>query len=368
MERSRKIIRTSAIGISVNIMLSILKLVVGAISGSIAITLDAVNNLSDALSSVITIIGAKIAGKEPDKKHPFGYGRVEYISASVISVLVLYAGVTSLIEAVKRIIHPEDPSYTLPVLVIVATGVLVKYLLGRYFVRVGKSVDSGALIASGREANLDAVVSLSTLAAALVYLKWNLRLEAWLGAVISVLMIRSGLEMLRETVSRLLGERPTLEKAGQLRRVIGTFPEVSGVYDLVIHNYGPESLIGSAHIEVPDYMRADELDGLMREIVDKVSKECGVRLTGISVYGRNTDHNEAEKIEKTIRGKLLSRPHVIQMHGFYMNEEIKQIQFDVVVDFNTSNRRRIFDEAVAEIQALYPCYTIRAILDPDTSD
>ena len=368
MDRNQKIIKTSILGIAVNVLLSVFKLIVGTISGSIAITLDAVNNLSDALSSVITIIGTKIAGKEPDKKHPFGYGRVEYISASVIAVLVLYAGVTALIESVKQIIHPEAPSYTLPVLVIVAVAVVIKYLLGRYFVKVGKSVDSGSLVASGREANLDAAVSLSTLAAALIYLKWGLSLEAWLGAVISILMIRTGIEMLRETVSRLLGERPTLEKAGQLRRVIGSFPEVSGVYDLAVHNYGPDSLIGSVHIEVPDYMRADELDGLMREIVDKVSAECGVRLTGISVYGRNTNHDEAEAMENTIRGRLLSRPHVIQMHGFYLNEEKKQIQFDVVVDFDTSNRRQIFDEAIAEIRALYPDYTVRAVLDPDTSD
>ena len=368
MNRSQKIIRTSFIGIGVNVLLSILKLVVGTISGSIAITLDAVNNLSDALSSVITIIGTKIAGKEPDKKHPFGYGRVEYISASIIAVLVLYAGVTALIESVKQIIHPEAPSYTIPVLIIVAVAVVIKYLLGRYFVRVGKNVDSGSLVASGREANLDAAVSLSTLAAALIYLRWGLSLEAWLGAIISILMIRTGIEMLRETVSRLLGERPTLEKAGQLRRTIGSFPEVSGVYDLVIHNYGPDSLIGSVHIEVPDYMRADELDGLMREIVERVGAECGVRLTGISVYGRNTNHNEAEEIERIIRGKLLSRAHVIQMHGFYLNREKKQIQFDVVVDFDTQNRRQIFDDAIAEIQSLYPEYTIRAVLDPDTSD
>ena len=183
MDRNQKIIKTSFLGIGVNVLLSILKLVVGTISGSIAITLDAVNNLSDALSSVITIIGTKIAGKEPDKKHPFGYGRVEYISASIIAVLVLYAGVTSLIESVKAIIHPEAPSYTAPLLIIVAAAVVIKYVLGRYFVRVGRSVDSGSLIASGKEANLDALVSLSTLAAALIYLKWNVSLEAWLGAI-----------------------------------------------------------------------------------------------------------------------------------------------------------------------------------------
>ena len=368
MNRNQKIIRTSFLGIGVNVLLAVLKGIVGTVSGSIAITLDAVNNLSDALSSVVTIIGTRIAGRAPDRKHPFGYGRVEYLSASIISVVVLYAGVTSLVESVKAIVHPETPSYTAPLLGIVAVAVAVKFLLGRYFVRVGKSVDSDSLTASGQEANLDALVSLSTLAAALIFLKWGLSLEAWLGAIIAILMIRSGLEMLRETISRLLGERPTLELAGKIKQAVLAFPEVSGVYDLVVHNYGPDSLVGSLHIEVPDHMRADALDGLMRDITEKVRLECGVNLTGISVYGRNTNHNEAEIIEQTIRGKLLSTPHVIQMHGFYLNEEKKQIQFDVVVDFDTSNRRQIFDDAIAGLRAMYPDYTIQAILDPDTSD
>ena len=368
MKRNQKIIRTSIIGIAVNVLLAVLKGIVGTISGSIAITLDAVNNLSDALSSVVTIIGTKIAGREPDRKHPFGYGRVEYLSASIIAVVVLYAGVTSLVESVKAILHPEAPDYTTPLLILVAAAVVVKFLLGRYFVRVGRGVDSDSLVASGQEANLDALVSLSTLAAALIYLKWGLSLEAWLGAVIAILMIRSGLEMLRETISRLLGERPTLEMAGKIKRTIAEFPEVSGVYDLVVHNYGPDSLVGSVHIEVPDHMRADALDGLMREITEKVRRECGVNLTGISVYGRNTSHDEAEAIENAVRGRLLTREHIQQMHGFYLNEEKKQIQFDAVVGFSAPDRRKVFEEAVAEIQALYPQYTVRAVLDVDTAD
>ena len=368
MNRNQKIIRTSFLGIGVNVLLAVLKGIVGTVSGSIAITLDAVNNLSDALSSVVTIIGTRIAGRAPDRKHPFGYGRVEYLSASIISVVVLYAGVTSLVESVKAIVHPETPSYTAPLLGIVAVAVAVKFLLGRYFVRVGKSVDSDSLTASGQEANLDALVSLSTLAAALIFLKWGLSLEAWLGAIIAILMIRSGLEMLRETISRLLGERPTVELAGKIKQAVLAFPEVSGVYDLVVHNYGPDSLVGSLHIEVPDHMRADALDGLMRDITEKVRLECGVNLTGISVYGRNTQHDAAEAIENTVRSRLLAREHVLQMHGFYLNETKKELQFDVVVGFGAPDCRKVFEEAVAEIQSLYPQYTVRAVLDVDTSD
>ena len=142
MNRDQKIVRTSIIGILANVFLAAFKAFVGVITGSIAVTLDAVNNLSDALSSVITILGTKLAGKRPDKKHPYGYGRIEYMTAAIISFIVLYAGVTSLVESVKKILHPEKPEYTTVALVIIAVAVVVKIVLGRYVKRVGESVKS----------------------------------------------------------------------------------------------------------------------------------------------------------------------------------------------------------------------------------
>ena len=149
--RDQVIIRTSIIGIIANVFLAGFKAAVGLVSNSIAVILDAVNNLSDALSSVITIVGTKLAGKKPDKKHPLGYGRIEYLSAMIVAAIVLYAGITSFVESVKKIIHPEEPDYSVVSLVIIGAAVVVKLLLGSYVKKKGKEVNSGSLIASGSD-------------------------------------------------------------------------------------------------------------------------------------------------------------------------------------------------------------------------
>ena len=190
LSRDKQIIRTSIIGIAANVMLAGFKAVMGLLSNSIAITLDAVNNISDAASSIITIIGTKLAGKAPDRKHPFGYGRIEYLSAMIISVIVLYAGITSFTESVSKIIEPETPDYSLPILIIIAVAVVVKIVLGRYVKSVGVKTNSGSLINSGEDAVMDSIISASTLAAAIIYMIWGIGLEAWLGAIISIIRHR----------------------------------------------------------------------------------------------------------------------------------------------------------------------------------
>ena len=152
-DREKTIVRTSIIGILTNVLLAAFKAAVGIISNSIAVTLDAVNNLSDALSSVVTIIGAKLGAKAPDKKHPLGYGRIEYLSSMIVAAIVLYAGITSLVESVKKIIHPEAADYGTISLIIIAVAIVVKLVLGRYVKKQGEKVNSGALVASGKDAS-----------------------------------------------------------------------------------------------------------------------------------------------------------------------------------------------------------------------
>ena len=185
-QRQKIIIRTSITGIAANILLAAFKVTVGLLSHSIAIVLDAVNNLSDALSSVITIVGARLAGREPDKKHPFGHGRVEYLSSLGIAGIVLYAGITSLVESVKKIIHPETPDYSIASLVIVGVAVVVKILLGFYVRTTGEKVNSDSLVNSGKDALMDSVISTATLIAALIFTFAHISLEAYLGALISL--------------------------------------------------------------------------------------------------------------------------------------------------------------------------------------
>ncbi len=364
-KREKIIIRTSIIGILANVLLAAFKAGVGLLSNSIAIVLDAVNNLSDALSSVITIVGARVAGKEPDKKHPFGHGRVEYISALAIGGIVLYAGVTSLVESIKKIIHPVTPDYATVSLIIVAVAVLVKIGLGLYVKSSGERVNSDSLINSGKDALLDAVISAATLAAALVFTFTGMSLEAYLGALISLAIIKAGIEMLSETVSKLLGEPGDIELLQGIKATVRSFPQVKGAYDLILHNYGPDTYNGSVHIEVEDSITVSELDELNRAIAIEVYKKHNVILTAIGVYSIDTKDPEVKKLREEIAGRVLSHEHAKQIHGFYYNKKENSIRFDVVIGFDAESRRTVCDEILKDLQSAYPGTHFQLAMDID---
>jgi len=366
--RSKRIVKTSVIGIIANVFLAAFKAVIGLMTNSIAIVLDAVNNLSDAASSLITIIGTKLAGRAPDKKHPFGYGRIEYMSAMIISVIVLYAGITSFVESVKKIISPEQPEYTAVSLIIVAVAVLVKIFLGRYVKGVGKQVNSDSLVNSGEDATLDAIISASTLAAAIIFLIFKVSLEAWLGAIISLVIIKSGVEMLIETISRLLGEKGDAALGAEIKKTVTGFPGVEGAYDLVLNNYGPDAYNGSVHIEVPDTFSADRLDQLIREITLEVYQKHKVFLTAIGVYSVNTTDPEAVACRDKVREIVFSHEHVLQMHGFYLNREDNTLRFDIVVSFDAPDRAAVYRSVVADVRAAFPDKNLEVALDTDFSE
>ena len=366
--REKTIVHTSVIGILTNVLLAAFKAAVGVLSHSIAIVMDAVNNVSDAASSLITIIGTKLAAREPDKKHPFGYGRIEYLSAMIISVIVLYAGITSFIESVKKILHPETPDYSVTVLIIVAVGVLVKILLGRYVKGVGDKVNSDSLINSGKDATLDSIISASTLVAAFIFLASGLSLEAWLGAFISLIIIRSGVEMLRDTISQILGERADEELAREIKKTVLSFPDVSGAYDLILNNYGPDTFNGSIHIEVPDTYSASDLDELIRSITVEVYTKHHVALTAIGVYSFNTKDEHIQAMRETIRRAVMEEEHVLQLHGFYVNEEKKTIRFDVVIGFDAPDRHAVYQAVTEKVRTLFPDYKLQVAMDTDFSD
>ncbi len=367
-QREKIIVRTSIIGIVANVFLAAFKAVIGLASNSIAIVMDAVNNISDAGSSLITIIGTKMAGREPDKKHPFGYGRIEYLSAMIISVIVLYAGITSLIESVKKIINPDTPDYSVVSLVIVGVAVVVKIVLGQYVKSVGKKVNSSSLVNSGEDASLDSVISASTLLAAGIFLFFHISLEAWLGAIISLVIIKSGFEMLKETISQILGERNDPDLARSIKETVTSFPDVQGAYDIVLNNYGPDAWNGSVHIEVPDTYSADQLDQLIRSIQVKVYEEYRVILTAIGVYSVNTKDEYIIEAKKRVTEIVFSHPHVLQMHGFYMDKEKKTMRFDLVLSFDSPDRTKAFRDIHDDVQKEYPDYTMQMAMDTDFSE
>ncbi len=366
MNRDQVIIRTSIIGILANLLLVAFKAFVGIVSNSIAVILDAVNNLSDALSSIITIVGAKLSGKLPDKQHPLGYGRIEYLSAMIVSGIALYAGITSAVESVKKIIHPEKPDYSTVSLVIIAVAVVVKILLGRYVKAQGKKVNSGSLVASGSDALNDAILSGSVLASAVIFKLTGLSLEPFVGLVISVFIIKSGIEMMRETLDQILGMRADKEVTDKIKAILNEEPQVHGAYDLILHNYGPDRDLASVHIELPDTMTVREVDRLTRKLEAKVYRETGVILTGVGLYSYNTGNDEAARIQNDVRERVLAHDWAVQFHGFYVDTGARQMQFDVVMSFDIQPKEglRILHE---EIQRAYPGYSIAIAPDVDVS-
>lgn len=364
-QRNKVIMRTSMVGIGANVLLAVVKAVIGLAANSIAVTLDAVNNLSDAMSSVITIIGTKLAGRQPDKKHPLGYGRIEYLSAMIVSALVLYAGITAAVESVKKILDPQTPSYTNLALILIAIAVVVKIVLGTYVKKKGEQVNSGSLIASGSDAKFDAILSASVLATAILFRATGISLEAYVGVVIAVFIIKAGIEMLKETLDDILGSRVDREIVEQLKETICEEPEVLGAYDLLLHNYGPDYFVGSVHVEIPDTMTVDQVDELERRLAGIVFQKHGVILSAVGIYAVHTRNDERKRMQTEITRIVMSHEGVLQMHGFYVDENRKQIRLDVVIDFAVENREAVVEEIRQEIIAAYPGYDAGIILDLD---
>ncbi len=370
MKKNREsiVIKTSIISIITNLLLTGFKAFVGFLANSIAIILDAVNNLSDALSSIITIVGTKLASKAPDKKHPYGYGRIEYITSLIISAIVLYAGITALIESIKKIFEPEIQDYSAVTIIILIAGILAKFILGIYVKNKGRAVHSDSLVASGTDAFNDAILSISVLASAIIYLIFHINLEAYVGALVSIFIIKAGLELVKESVNSILGTRVESNLSKQIKETITKEAEVQGAFDLILNDYGPGKYLGSVHIEVPDTLSVADIDKISRRITKTVQKKYGVILHTIGIYSINTKSQKIIKARQHIHDIVFSHPEILQMHGFYLDESENTISLDIIIDHDAKNREEIYKTIYDEIQKEYKDYRINITLDVDISD
>ena len=365
MDRNSQIIRTSVIGIIANVLLAAFKAIVGIIANSVAIVMDAVNNLSDALSSVITIVGAKLSQRPADNKHPFGHGRIEYFSAIIIAVIVLSAGITSLIESVKKIFEPVTPTYSATTLIVIIVAIAVKLILGEYVKRKGKQLKSDALTASGSDALFDAAITLTTLISAGIMLIWNVSLDGILSTLISAVIIKAGIEMMIETLDEileLLGARVPAELTRQIKEEVSAFEGVHGVFDLILHNYGPEVMIGSLHINVYDTLSAYDIHGLSRKISMQMYEKHGI-IMSIGIYAISTGENQRTELQSKVMEKLSAHKEIIQIHGFYCSEKEKMFSVDVVPDMSVHNDAALSASLVSELQPLAPDMRVTVVID-----
>lgn len=366
--REKVVIKTSIISIISNIILAGFKAFVGFLANSIAIISDAVNNLSDALSSIITIVGTKLAGRAPDKKHPYGYGRIEYMTSLIVSAIVLYAGITAFVESIKKIINPETADYSTITLIILIAGIIVKFILGIYVKKKGKDVNSDSLVASGSDAFNDAILSISVLASAIIYMLFDISLEAYVGVLLSIFIIKAGLELIKESVDNMLGVRVESDLARSIKKEITKEKNIQGAYDLILNDYGPDKYLGSIHIEVADTLSVAEIDKISRKITKIIMNKYGVILHTIGVYSVNTKDKKVMEAKNEISKIVFSHKGILQMHGFYLDEEDKSISFDIIIDFKVKNREEVYKEIYEEVQNKYKGYKIDINLDIDVSD
>ena len=357
MDRSAQIIRTSVIGIVANVLLAAFKAVVGIIASSVAIVMDAVNNLSDALSSVITIIGTKLSQRPADREHPFGFGRIEYFSAIIIAVIVLSAGITSLIESVKKIFNPTEPAYTTATLVVIIVAIIVKLVLGYYVKKKGQQLKSDALVASGSDALFDAIITTATLVSAGIMLIWGFSLDGILGALISVIIIKAGIEMLANPVNELLGARVSPALIKDIKHEIMEVDGVRGVYDIILHNYGPDL----------DSMSAHEIHGLTRKITNLMFERHGIIMT-VGIYAVATGENQRAELQSKVMKALAAHKELVQVHGFYCSEKDGMLSVDVVPDISCHDDAALCRLLTEEVQALAPGLHVSIVIDHNYSE
>ena len=364
MKRNSKIIEISFKSIITNIFLVIFKVIVGALASSTAIILDGLNNLSDTLSSTATIIGIKLSSKEPDKEHPYGHGRIEYFTTIIVSLIVLAAGVVALIEAISKITNPIVPNYSLLTITIIIIAIITKIILGSYVKRKGKDLDSDTLVAQGNDALFDSILSLSTLVAVLVYLFAKVNLEGYISFFIACFIIKNAIEMIKDPINDIIGIRINDSIKEKIRNDINKFEDVKGVYDLMLHNYGPFILIGSVHIEVDDKLTAKDIHKLSKDIENKIYKKYEIILT-IGIYASNNTSKLANKTKSNILNITKKYENISQLHGLYIDEKNKYMSFDLIYDFKEKNIEEINKHIINELSKTYPGYKIEITVDKD---
>ena len=368
--REREIIKTSFIGIFGNIILVLFKAFVGIIAGSISIIMDAVNNFTDALSSFITIIGTKLANKMPNKKHPYGYGRIEYITSTLIAILILFAGGTAIYESIKSIIdyfkYGSMPQFEIYSIIIIASAIFVKVLIGLFFRYKGKKIDSNALRASGLDALFDSVLSLSTLIGMIIAKYANVYIEGYLGILIGIFIIKSGFEVLKESLSSMIGDRFEKEYINEIKNEILNVSGVLGCYDLILNSYGHNKNIGSVHIGVSDELTAIQIQAIEREISNIMYNKYDTIMT-IGIYAENL----SDDFSKNIYGKILEiinkYEHVLQIHGFYVDYSSRSIYYDLVISFDDDKPAETIRKIKEETLKIINDYNIVINYDQDFS-
>ena len=365
--RERYGVLSGVTGIILNLLLFAGKLIAGLLAGAISVTADAFNNLSDAASSVVTLVGFRLAGQKADADHPFGHGRVEYLAGLIVSLLILLVGVELGKSSIEKILHPEETQLSVLTAGILAASILVKLWMGWFNSALAGRIKSEALRATATDSRSDAVATSAVLLGLILSRLLHLPLDGWIGVLVAVLILKAGLGSAKATLDPLLGQPPDPEEVRAIESLILSFPPISGIHDLVIHDYGPGRRMMSVHAEVPcdcDVMEVhDVIDHAERELEKAFGIEAVIHMDPVQAGNPRVDALRSQTAE-------LAREidPAMTIHDFRITEgpQFTNLIFDVVVPYDVSLSDQEVRQALADrLAALDGRY--RAVIDVDRS-
>ena len=362
-ERRKRIVAVSIIGIVTNLLLGGLKAVLGILSGSIALVSDALNNITDSSSSLITIIGTKLAGKAPDKQHPFGHGRTEYLTSLLIGGIVFITGFQSLISSAKAIFNKEEMSTSIVTAIIIIATIVAKIILGTFAENSGKKYNSGALIASGADAKNDAIISVVTLISALIYTFVKISIDGIAGVIISIFILKTAYEVLSDTIKKILGERVDGEIVRGIKEIARNTEGVINCFDLILNDYGPDFYTGSINVEIEDDRSIGEMYPILHEAQTKIYNKYNVFLV-FGFYSVDVDDDRYVKIKSLLKNYKERERHIINYHGIVIDDKDKTIYCDITRDFDIKSET-VMENVNRILKEEFPEYKIHVNIDTE---
>ncbi len=366
-EREKTIKKATNTGIAANMLLGAVKIAVGYLTSSLAFLSDGANNLSDSLSSLVTLIGYKASKRRPTKAHPMGYGRIEYLSALFVSLLVVLTGFEFLKSSINALENPSPVFISPPVIIILLLTVAVKLVLWIYYRKEGKASNCLSLTAASKDSLSDAVISIITIVSGIVSSCTGLFLDGTAGIIVSIFIMWTGVSSIIATSDTILGKRPGKDEVTAIRSIIEKYPPLSGGYDIRIHRYGPESAVGTADVEVPFSADAESIYEAMEKAKKELYSETGIIFT----FGLNAENQDDERVkemmDKTLKCIKMASDDVIGIHGFHVHFEEKRIEFDVVVSFTLRDWDSFRRNLTGILEMVFPDYSVSFNIDPDYS-
>lgn len=362
--RESVVIIIATLGILVNLVMAIVKIGIGMASSSMAIMSEGINNATDSATSLLTIIGTKLAGKHPTKDHPFGFGRIEYLTSIIIAILIIITGYELLTGSVDKILHPEPIEITYTTIAIIAFSAIVKLALGQYTIKEGKRIDSGSLVAVGLENRADSIVSVITILSSLAFLLFDISLDAHAGVLTSLFILKAGFDVIQETLSELLGRKGDKEIAASLYKIIRKEPIIYNVADMMLHNYGPDSYSGSVNIEVDNKYSLSEIYTAIHKLQLKIMHDMNITMV-FGIYAIDQDHELLVEMRQYIANFIRKKEHVLSYHALYIHPDNNDIYCDIVVDYDLKDWDALREDFTVYMAEKYPNSKLELVIETE---